>query len=156
MIRPAIHADFKQLGQLIENHAAYEGAPLSEPVDLERLRKLVLDEPPRIFLWVVEQDGAIGGYMSATIDCSTWHAAPFVYLDCLYLEPEMRGQGTGRNLIATLAAFAHERGIGWIEWQTPPDNQAGIAFYRCMGANERVKQRFSLDVRSRMTALAQL
>ncbi len=153
MIRRARHADFPHIGALIRQHALYEGIALPSPVDLQNLQDLVLGAAPRIFLWVVEHKGAIGGYMSATIDYSTWQAAPFVYLDCLYLESPLRGQGVGRQLITTLAGFAHEQAIDILEWQTPPSNQAGIDFYRRMGANNLPKQRFVLDVRHFLSTL---
>lgn len=146
MIRRARHTDFTRIGALIRQHALHEGVAQPSQVDLQNLQDLALGAAPRIFLWVVDHEGSIGGYMSATIDYSTWQAAPFVYLDCLYLEPERRGQGVGRQLIATLAGFAHEQAIEVIEWQTPTDNLAGIDFYRRMGASHLTKQRFVLDV----------
>lgn len=153
MIRRARHTDFTRIGTLIHQHALYEGVVQPSPVDLQNLQDLALGTAPRIFLWVVDYEGTIGGYMSATIDYSTWQAAPFVHMDCLYLEPALRGQGVGRQFITTLASFAHEQAIDVIEWQTPPDNLAGIGFYQRVGASHLTKQRFALDVRQFLSTL---
>ncbi len=143
MIRPAKLDDMAHLKELIEAHAIHEGAPFNNGFqNTESLTKLVFGDAPRIFLWVAEMDAGLVGYMSATIDYSTWNAAPFVYLDCLYLTHDARGQGFGLKFIKTLDAFAAARGISEIQWQTPPDNDIGLGFYRHIGAAELPKRRF--------------
>ena len=147
LIRPARAEDMAALARLIEDHAAYEGLPLAAGFQRqEALAALAFGEEAKINLWVVTHHQRPVGYMSATVDHSTWSAAPFVYLDCLYLAEAVRGQGLGRRLMAVLEAFALSRGCARIEWQTPPDNALGLAFYRRIGATELPKARFSLGV----------
>tara|TARA_B100000700_G_C15062076_1_gene866553 strand:- start:4351 stop:4815 length:465 start_codon:yes stop_codon:yes gene_type:complete len=151
-IRSIVADDFDQLEELMFDHAKYEGLALpGGQVDLGRLHDLVLGQPPKIFLWVVEDGQGLGGYMSATIDYATWASAPFVYLDCLYLSEDMRGKGVGRRLVDTLKDFAQVQGINSIEWQTPPDNEMGIGFYLHIGATKLPKERFSLRINSPVT-----
>ena len=147
LIRPARAEDMAALARLIEEHAAYEGLPLAAGFQRqEALAALAFGENAKISLWVVTHHQTPVGYMSATVDHSTWSAAPFVYLDCLYLAEAVRGQGLGRRLMAVLEAFALSRGCARIEWQTPPDNALGLAFYRRIGATELPKARFSRAV----------
>lgn len=147
MIRPAKPQDIVQLKPLIEDHAAYEGFPFENGFqNVEGLMKLAFGDASRILLWVVEVDAALVGYMSATVDYSTWNAAPYMYLDCLYLTDAARGCGFGIKLIETLETFAEARGIPEIQWQTPPDNTLGLGFYRHIGATELPKQRFTRAV----------
>lgn len=147
LIRPARAEDMAALARLIEEHAAYEGLPLAAGFQRqEALAALAFGEDAKISLWVVTHHQTPIGYMSATVDHSTWNAAPFVYLDCLYLAPQARGQGLGRRLMAVLDAFALSRGCARIEWQTPPDNALGLVFYRRIGATELPKARFSRAV----------
>lgn len=146
-IRPVKPSDLPRVKLLIEAHADHEGAPFPKGFrKLKQLEKLLFGGSTRLLMWVIEVDGDLLGYMSATIDYSTWNAAPFVYLDCLYLSKAARGCGFGRKLMFVLERFATDRGIKSIEWQTPPDNVEGLGFYRHLGAIERPKQRFSQQV----------
>lgn len=138
--------DLSQLPRLCRAHAAHEGLAFVESGQAERWREALFGPRPRLFGWVCEADAALVGYMTATIDYSTWSARPFVYLDCLYLEPQARGQGLGRRAMAVLEAFAIEQGCAEIQWQTPPDNDLGLGFYRAIGARELPKARFTLPV----------
>ncbi|MCT4554264.1 MAG: GNAT family N-acetyltransferase [Pelagimonas sp.] len=150
MIRPAKPTDMDQLTRLIEDHAAYEGFPFEKGFErAEALKRLAFGSATRLLVWVLEVDDTLTGYMSATIDYSTWDAASFVYLDCLYLSPPARGLGLGQKMMETLESFAAERGIPAIQWQTPPDNEMGLGFYRHLGARELPKQRFTWPVSQR-------
>ncbi|WP_136444100.1 GNAT family N-acetyltransferase [Pacificoceanicola onchidii] len=149
MIRAAKPSDMAQLVKLIEAHAAYEGFPFQHGFpNRAGLERLAFGHSTRLLIWVAEQDDQLIGYMSATVDYSTWNAAAFLYLDCLYLTEAARGLGLGKQMMETLDLFAAERGIPAIEWQTPPDNALGLGFYRHIGARELPKRRFTRSVPS--------
>ena len=153
MIRPAKPHDMPQLVKLIEAHAAYEGFPFEDGFkNRAALERLAFGHATRLLIWVLEVEDTLLGYMSATIDYSTWDAAPFVYLDCLYLTDAARGLGFGQKMMETLDTFAGDRGIPAIQWQTPPDNDLGLGFYRRIGARELPKQRFTRAVPPRVRA----
>jgi ribosomal protein S18 acetylase RimI-like enzyme len=144
-IRPVAADDLPQLLALCRDHAAYERLNWRDEGQAAWLAQALFDTPPRLFAWVLADDtGTLHGYMSATLDFSTWQAAPFVYMDCLYLAEAQRGQGWGRRLMRQLQQFAHQQGCTQIQWQTPPDNQGGIAFYQRIGAQALPKQRYTL------------
>lgn len=143
--------DLPELVELCRLHAAYEGCPYREDGQAERLAEALFGTPARLHGWVVETpdraNAGLDGYMTATIDFATWSARPFLHLDCLYLRDTARRAGNGRALMERLQAFARERGLGEIQWQTPPDNALGIGFYERIGASARPKLRFFLDPR---------
>lgn len=145
MIRRLQPEDLTQLVALCADHAAYEKLDYVPDNQAERLQQAVFGEPARLYVWVVADGQQLRGYLSAMLDYSTWSAAPFAYMDCLYLQEPMRGQGWGRKLLATLAAFAGEHGCRQIQWQTPPDNLSGIGFYQAIGAQSLPKRRFHLN-----------
>lgn len=153
-LRPISPADLPELLSLCRDHADHEGLSFSDTGQTERWQDAFFGEKPRVFGWVVSavSGGPLLGYMTATIDFSTWDARPFVYLDCLYLRPEARRNGLGRRMMATLNAFALARGCPEVQWQTPPTNTLGLAFYRAIQARELPKQRFSLAVKAEAMA----
>jgi ribosomal protein S18 acetylase RimI-like enzyme len=144
-LRPIQTADLPGLLTLCRDHAAYEGLNFSESDQIGRWQQAFFGPSPRLFGWVIEGT-PLQGYMTATIDFATWDARPFVYLDCLYLRPEARRSGLGRRLMTVLSHFAKAQGCAEIQWQTPPSNADGIAFYRALAARELPKQRFALSV----------
>jgi ribosomal protein S18 acetylase RimI-like enzyme len=151
MIRRALESDLDALLTLCAEHADYEQLPFQISEQTTRWKTLMLGDTPKIFTWVVEIDQQLEGYMTATIDYATWTGQPFVYMDCLYLRADSRGQGIGRNLIQTLQAFSREQNCVEIQWHTPPNNDIGLSFYRSLYATEKPKVRFffsSQDMKS--------
>ena len=65
---------------------------------------------------------------------STWLGRPGIYLEDLYVKPEKRGHGLGKELLTTLVTIARERGYGRVEWSVLNWNQPAIGFYRAIGA----------------------
>jgi GNAT superfamily N-acetyltransferase len=65
---------------------------------------------------------------------STVLARPGLYLEDLFVFPEFRGQGLGRQLLAHLARTAEERGYGRMEWAVLDWNADAIRFYQSLGA----------------------
>ena len=65
---------------------------------------------------------------------STFLSRPGLYLEDLYVKPEMRGNGFGKALLHYLAALANKRGCGRMEWSVLNWNQPAIDFYKSLGA----------------------
>jgi GNAT superfamily N-acetyltransferase len=65
---------------------------------------------------------------------STFLGVPGMYLEDIFVAPKFRRQGLGRQLLASLAAIATERGYGRLEWAVLDWNEPAIAFYKALGA----------------------
>ncbi len=65
---------------------------------------------------------------------STFLGRPGLYLEDLYVRPEMRGKGIGTIMLAFLAKLAVERNCGRLEWWCLDWNEPSIQFYKQMGA----------------------
>jgi GNAT superfamily N-acetyltransferase len=129
--------------ELCARHASYEGAPFPGEGSLERLRTALFSDPPKVWGFVAEVQGAIVGYATCTLDFSTWRAAPYLHLDCLFLEPAHRNRGLGAALMRLVAGQAAALGCRTLEWQTPAWNVRGARFYQRLGARSSQKLRFS-------------
>ena len=66
---------------------------------------------------------------------STFLGRPGLYLEDLFVIPEMRGKGFGRSMLVELARIARERNCGRFEWAVLDWNQPAIQFYKNLGAN---------------------
>ncbi len=65
---------------------------------------------------------------------STFLGKPGLYLEDLYVRPEMRGKGIGKVMISYLASLAKKRGCGRFEWWVLDWNKPAIQFYQSLGA----------------------
>lgn len=90
-------------------------------------RFLAADEP----LWaaVAEQDGRAVGLVHWIFHRSTWTAAPYCYLQDLFVLPDRRGTGTGRKLIEHVYAKAREAGAARVYWLTHETNSEAMLLY---------------------------
>lgn len=148
VIRPVRRSDLDVLIDLIADHAAFECAEVNRNHLREALPQHIFGEAPRAIILIAVLGRDIVGYLSASTEFSTWKAAEYLHMDCLYLTPECRGKGAGRMLMDAAARYSRERGLGWIEWQTPDWNADAIRFYERSGAVTKSKVRFFLAVES--------
>jgi GNAT superfamily N-acetyltransferase len=65
---------------------------------------------------------------------STFLGRSGLYLEDLFVIPEMRGKGFGRALLVELAKIARERECGRFEWAVLDWNEPAIEFYKAIGA----------------------
>jgi GNAT superfamily N-acetyltransferase len=65
---------------------------------------------------------------------STFLGRPGIYLEDLYVKPDVRGRGIGKTMLAYLAHLARERRCGRLEWWVLDWNEPAKAFYQSIGA----------------------
>src|SRR5215470_2901110 len=65
---------------------------------------------------------------------STFLGKRGLWLEDLFVKPQFRGQGYGRELLLHVARIAHQRGCGRFEWAVLDWNQSAIDFYTSLGA----------------------
>jgi GNAT superfamily N-acetyltransferase len=145
-IRAIRENEMDTLMLLIREHTTYEKVDYTDQNKKERLYQAIFEKPHKLTCWVVEFDGKISGFCSFTIDYSTWDAARYLYMDCLYLSEDIRGLGIGTDIISRLRQIAVDNNYCCLQWQTPVFNLPAIAFYHKIGASSKEKMRFTLPI----------
>jgi GNAT superfamily N-acetyltransferase len=74
---------------------------------------------------------------------STFQGKPGLYLEDLYVRPEMRGRGFGTALLAYLACLVRRQSLGRFEWGVFTWNTPARDFYRSIGA--KPQERYLLN-----------
>jgi GNAT superfamily N-acetyltransferase len=138
--------DLNAVVQLCQKHAEYEKASFNPIGKEDGLKNALFAEQPKLFCLVVEVHETIVGYATFTFDFSTWDAATFMYMDCLFLEDEARSFGIGEAVIEKLKQIATDKKCINIQWQTPKFNERAIKFYHRIGGTAKEKARFFLDL----------
>ena len=83
---------------------------------------------------IAEEDEKPVGFALYFHNFSTFVGKPGIYLEDLFVEPEMRGKGYGKALLVELAKIAKERNCGRLEWAVLDWNTPSIEFYKSLGA----------------------
>ncbi len=134
-IRPAQETDLDTIIELIHALADYEREPDAVELERETLRRHLFGPRPYAEVLIAETDaGESAGFALFFHNFSTWKGKPGIWLEDLFVRPELRGHGYGRALLASLAALAVERDCGRLEWSVLDWNEPSIGFYRSLGA----------------------
>ena len=133
-IRRAAVDDVPLIMQLIRELAEYERAPKDVVATEPQLREVLFGEKPSAEVLLAFASDQPVGFAVYFFNFSTWLGRPGLYLEDLFVKPEVRGKGYGRALLTRLAQIAQERGCGRMEWAVLTWNEPAIQFYRKLGA----------------------
>lgn len=133
-IQTATEADVPQILTFIRALAEYERLAHLVVATEESLRETLFGQPRFAEVLIGEEDGKAAGFALFFHNYSTFVGRPGVYLEDLFVNPESRGKGYGRALLARLAAIARERNCSRVEWAVLDWNEPSIDFYRSLGA----------------------
>ena len=134
LIRPADLKDVPVILQLIRDLATYERAPNDVTATEEQLIEVLFGERPAAEVLLAFEGQSPVGFAVYFYNFSTWLGRPGLYLEDLFVKPEMRGKGYGRALLVELAKIAQRRDCGRMEWAVLDWNEPAIKFYRTLGA----------------------
>jgi GNAT superfamily N-acetyltransferase len=133
-IRSATETDVPVILGLIRDLATYERAPDAVVATESGLREVLFGAKPSAEVLLALEASEPVGFAVYFHNFSTWLGRPGLYLEDLFVRPEMRGKGYGRALLERLARIAKERGCGRMEWAVLDWNEPAIQFYRKLGA----------------------
>lgn len=133
-IRTATEADVPVILQFIRDLARYEKLEHKVIATEDLLRTSLFGQPRFAEVLLAEEEGRPVGFALFFHNYSTFLAQPGIYLEDLFVKPDVRGRGYGKALLSRLALIARERNCGRIEWSVLDWNQPAIEFYRSIGA----------------------
>lgn len=76
-----------------------------------------------------DDDGRAIGFVHWFPHPATWSAGPYVYLEDLFVVPDVRGGGVGRALIATVTDWARAAAASKVYWLTQSHNATARTLY---------------------------
>lgn len=134
--RAAEASDVPEILRLIHELAIYEKEPDAVAATEHGLRSALFGENPAVFAHVIDGDapGTLAGIAIWFLTFSTWEGVHGIHLEDLFVQPEYRGHGYGKALLAGLAETCVARGYARLEWAVLDWNEPAIGFYRSLGA----------------------
>jgi GNAT superfamily N-acetyltransferase len=133
-IREATEADVPVIAWFIRQLAEYEHLLHEAVMTEETLRQSLFGSRRCGEVLLAYDDDKPVGFAVFFHNFSTFLGKPGLYLEDLFVTPDMRGKGFGRALLSRLAKIACERNCGRFEWAVLDWNKPSIEFYKKLGA----------------------
>jgi GNAT superfamily N-acetyltransferase len=133
-VREATAQDVPVILSFIRDLAEYEKLLHEMQASEEQLAKTLFCEKPVAKVLLAEVQNAPAGFALYFYNYSTFLGKPGIYLEDLFVKPEYRGQGIGKDLLTRLAQTAVQEDCGRLEWRVLDWNEPSIAFYKSLGA----------------------
>lgn len=145
-IRRATREDAPLVLEFIRELAEYEKLAQEVTATGQQLRETLFGKRAFAEVIIAFAEGKPAGFAVFLFTYSTFRAQPVLYLEDLFVKPELRGGGIGKALFQHLIELAHREGCGRLEWSVLEWNQAAIDFYEGLGAKPRREWvKFRLD-----------
>jgi len=129
IIRPITTADEDVWRRLWTAYLAFYGTTVPEEVYAATFARLLSEKHPDQNGFLAVQDDRPVGLVHYIYHAHNWRIEPVCYLQDLYAEPEMRGQGVGRKLIEAVYAQADADGRPSVYWLTQDFNTTARQLY---------------------------
>jgi len=134
-IRDATAADALLILDFIRHLAAYEREPDAVVATEEDIIRDGFGPAPKYRCLIAEWNEDPAGFAFFFYNYSTWLGKPGLYLEDLFVYPEMRGKGIGKALLVKLAQIAVAENCYGMRWQVLEWNEPALKFYETLGAH---------------------
>ena len=133
-IRPARPGEEGLVLGFIRKLADYEKLLHEVTASEADLREGLFGPQPRCHCDLAFWNGQPAGFALWFYNFSTFAGKAGIYLEDLFVEPEMRGRGIGKALLKGLARRCLAEGLPRLQWWVLDWNEPSIAVYRSLGA----------------------
>ena len=133
VIRPAVAADAALIVAFVMALAKYEKLEHEAKASEADITRDLFGADPKVFCEIAEWDGKPVGFALWFYTYSTFQGRYGIWLEDLYVDPELRGKGIGKALLVELARRCVSEGLGRFEWWVLNWNEPSIEFYKSQG-----------------------
>ena len=133
IIREAVEEDVSLILELIKDLAEYE-IRLKEVIATEEsLRQsLFLDNKAKVLIGEVQ--GIPVGFAIYFYNFSSFKGRAGLYIQDLFIKPQFRNNGYGKEMLKILAGIAEENNCVRFQWNCLNWNEEAMSFYKKIGA----------------------
>ena len=133
-IEPAKPGDVALVLRFIKGLAEYEGLADEVVATEQDLQESLFGPQPSAEAVIAYQGAEPVGLAVFCQRYSTYLGRPILYLEDIFVLPEWRGSGVGRELMAYGAGLAKAREFPMMIWSVLDWNEPAIGFYENLGA----------------------
>lgn len=133
-IRPATADDALLLKILIHELAKYEQLDHETIITEEDVLRDGFGPHPKFRALIAEWEGRPAGYALFFEFYSTFQGRTGIFLEDIFVRPELRKKGIGKELLARVAKVAWDGDYFCLRWEVLDWNKPAIDFYQKLGA----------------------
>jgi len=132
-IRSAVPTDAALIVRFIAALAEYEKLSHEARAGEADITRDLFGREPKVFCEIAEHDGEPVGFALWFYTYSTFQGRHGIWLEDLFVDPEVRGLGIGKSLLVNLAQRCVREKLGRFEWWVLDWNTPSIDFYKSQG-----------------------
>jgi ribosomal protein S18 acetylase RimI-like enzyme len=145
-LRPARLDDLQALLPLVRDFCSEDDHPFEEGPARAAFEGLLRDDRHgRAF--VIEDEGALAGYLVVTFGYSIEFRGRDAFVDELYVVPARRGRGLGREALRVAEDCCRQAGASAVHLEVGRDNARAQELYREWGFRDRTSYLMSKELR---------
>lgn len=133
IIRPAEPADYPEVVRMIRALQIHVGETELPKVSVEALKAEGPQGHGNFNVLMAKQSGVAVGLCLYTLAFSGWRGTSGIFVEDLYVEPELRGSGIGRKLLSAALKAEEARGATFVKLEISLANETALAFYKRIG-----------------------
>ena len=133
-IEPATPGDVALVLRFIKGLAEHEGLADAVVATEQDLQESLFGPHPSAEAVIAYHEAEPVGFAVFCQHYSTFTGRPSLYLEDIFVLPEWRGRGVGRELMVYGGGLAKARGYPRMEWSVLDWNEPAISFYENLGA----------------------
>jgi len=121
------------MAEEIQDDGLWNGTRQADDEQFSHTFEEALESDDLISLLIFEEDGVPVGFANLMTIYSVWAHGKALILDDLYLRPDVRGKGYGKQALGYIEQFAAERGYKRLQFQSEATNPNAMEFYVSQG-----------------------
>lgn len=134
-IRKTTIEDMDLLYEMINGLATYEKRPEDMTGSIKMLKYFLFEKKIATAV-IAEMDNEPIGYAIYYSTFASFAAKMNAYIEDLFIKPEYRGKGFGKEFFYKLLEMIKDEGYSKLEWSCLDWNTSSIEFYKKLGAKE--------------------
>ena len=115
-IRPAVAEDGPSILQMVRALQTERRVGSPDALSETLIRNALFGRVPSVRAFVAETGVSLAGLAFYAPSFSIFRAGPALHVDFVYVKPSYRGSGVARALLAAIAGYGRDHGIGAITW----------------------------------------
>ena len=138
-LAPLSEIDYERWLNLWQQYLTFYETTLPLSI-IEATWRNILDGSVPIYGFGAWLEDTLVGFTHVVLHPNTWDTTECCYLEDLYVDESVRGQGVGRALIEHVYSFANQKNCNRVYWVTQESNSSARLLYDSMATKTDMVQ----------------
>lgn len=134
--RQSSPSDLELIVKMISDMASFEKLEKEVTLNKEDLKEELFKEKTAQFIILEREEGTPIGYLCYYFTFSTFKGKKSLYIEDIFIYPEFRGMGYGKEAFVHLVKEAALKGAARVDWVCLNWNEKAQHFYESLGAKK--------------------